>query len=464
MSRVKPIALTIAGFDTCGGAGIIADIKVFHSIGVYGLAVITALTSQNTQKITLVKPIEPEVIESQLEVLVEDFEIQALKISLIPNLDVAYVIRNFLDKYKFENVVYDPIQVAKVGTKFIGDDEYKRLRDLLLPRVKVFTPNIPEFEKLFDVHISDVEDLKKYVKDIANTYGIDVLVVKGGHLKHLNESIDVVYVRSEDRIYEFRMPRVTQEDVHGTGCVFSAAITAYLAKGLNVVKAIEKAKKYTFNAIKYRLRLGKGYPIIHASYLAELKKCKYDVIKKLLKARKLLIKYGKLLNKYIPEVQSNLVYALPKEFVEDTRSVAAFPGRIVKFLGTVKPIGYPTFGASRHVAKYVVIAQQYNPEIRSAMNIKFDERVLKLAEKLGYLISFYDRREEPLEIKVKEGATIPWGTKVAIERIGKVPDIIYHKGDWGKEPQIIFLGKDPINVLKKILRILCEVEGVKPKI
>ncbi len=131
------------------------------------------------------------------------------------------------------------------------------------------------------------------------------------------------------------------------------------------------------------------------------------------------------------------------------------PGRIVRYMGKAKPSGPPTFGVSSHVASYILTAMKYDPEVRSAMNIKYDDRIIEAAKELGYVISNYDRRQEPPEVKAREGASIPWGTEQAIKSVGKVPDIIYHLGDWGgKEPEIVVLGKSPIDVVNKLLAVL----------
>ncbi len=150
-------------------------------------------------------------------------------------------------------------------------------------------------------------------------------------------------------------------------------------------------------------------------------------------------------------------YALPAFYARDLNDVAAIPGRIVRYMGKAKPSGPPTFGVSSHVASYILTAMKYDPEVRSAMNIKYDDRIIEAAKELGYVISSYDRRQEPPEVKAREGASIPWGgTEQAIKSVGGgVPDIIYHLGDWGgKEPEIVVLGKSPVEVVSKLLAVL----------
>ena len=149
----------------------------------------------------------------------------------------------------------------------------------------------------------------------------------------------------------------------------------------------------------------------------------------------------------------NLVYALQDAVNEN--DVLGVPGRIVKYYNKIKISGFPTLGASRHVARAVLVAMKFNPNIRSAINIKYDDKIIEIAKRLGFKVSMYDRRLEPPEIKAVEGMTIKWGIEEAIKKCkGEVPDIIYHLGDWGKEPMILIFGRDPIDVVNKLLRIV----------
>jgi len=169
-----------------------------------------------------------------------------------------------------------------------------------------------------------------------------------------------------------------------------------------------------------------------------------------------VLESDKLAWKAIPECQSNLCMAI--ENAEGVEDVAAIPGRIVKLWDKVKASEHPWFGASKHVAKAILTVMRHHPRIRAAMNIRYDEKFIEAAKKLGWRISFYDRREEPEEIKRIEGATIPWGIETAIRRIGAIPDMIYHLGDWGKEPMILIFGEDALSVVEKLRSLLREAE------
>ena len=175
-----------------------------------------------------------------------------------------------------------------------------------------------------------------------------------------------------------------------------------------------------------------------------------DLMRKAVKRLESIRSFSRL----IPESQSNLVMALSgAEGVED---VAGIPGRIVKIYDEVRASDHPWFGASHHVARAILTAMKHDPRIRSAMNLRYGRELVETARKLGWSISFYDRREEPEEIKRMEGMTIPWGVETAIKRLGKVPDIIYHEGDWGKEPMLLILGRDPLEVVQKAEKLAQE--------
>jgi predicted fused transcriptional regulator/phosphomethylpyrimidine kinase len=162
----------------------------------------------------------------------------------------------------------------------------------------------------------------------------------------------------------------------------------------------------------------------------------------------------------VPEVGMNIAMAVP--YAEDLEDVAAIPGRLIKVFNHVKATSNPSFGASAHLAKYILEIIRHDPSKRAAINLKFSERILSLLERKNLAVSFYDRSEEPEELKKIEGKTIPWGVKQAIERIGKVPNVIYHRGDIGKEPMIVILGEEAVELARFVLEIAKEVAEPEP--
>lgn len=443
-------ALTIAGSDSGGGAGIQADLKTFAALGVHGLSVITSITAQNTYEVRAVFDLPLDIIKTQFEAVVEDIGVDAAKTGMLSRKEVVELVASLLKSYGIPTVV-DPVMVAKSGAPLLREDAVEALVKKLIPVATVVTPNRFEAEKITGIQIKTVEDARKVAKVIVEDLGARAAVVKGGHLEG-DESVDVLYV---DGVFkEFRGKRVYTKNTHGTGCSFSAAIAAELAKGKPIVEAVRIAKEFITIAIEYGLDIGRGYGPVNPTAWIYIPAEKYLVLENLKKAVEIIEENGELVSQLIPEVGMNIVMALPKPYARTVDDVAGIPGRIVRIGNKVKAVSPPEFGASKHMAKAVLTAMKYNEKIRAVANIRFSEEILKIIENLGYTVSFYDRSREPPEIKSVEGASIPWGIEEAIKSIGgKVPDAIYHRGDWGKEPMINIFGETAVDVAMKIIAI-----------
>lgn len=417
-----PRALTIAGLDSGGGAGITADLKTFHALGVYGMVALTAVTAQNTLGVRAVQEIDPSIVEAQIDAVAEDIGINAAKTGMLSSSQIMEAAARAVRKWGFPLVV-DPVMYAKSGDPLIRPEAMETLRRVIIPIAKVVTPNAPEASHLVGFRVETLDDAKRAAKVIAEELHPEIVIVKGGHLTG-DESIDIVYFRDSGEYRELKALRIDTKNTHGTGCSFSAAIAAGLAKGLSPWDAIKLAKELITTAIKYSLPLGHGHGPVNPMAWLELRAYRADIIDELNKALKVIEDNADLIGNYIPEVQSNLGYALPALYARNLDDVAAVPGRIVKYMGKAKPSGPPTFGVSSHVANYILTAMKHGPEVRSAMNIKYDNRVIEAARELGYVVSGYDRRQEPPEVKAREGASIPWGgTEQAIKNAGRFPTL-----------------------------------------
>ena len=443
-------ALTIAGSDSGSGAGIQADLKTFAALGVYGMSAITSVTAQNTVSIKAVQDVRPTVVKAQIRAVVEDIGVDAAKVGMLHTTPVIKAVAEELKKYKFP-IVVDPVMIAKSRARLLEQKSMHSLIEEIFPLATVLTPNALEAEALTGGKIRNIDDAKKAAEKISEM-GPKAVIVKGGHIPQGNTVTDVLFY--EGHFHTFETEKLEGKSTHGTGCTFSAAIAAELAKGKDVVEGAETAQKFVAKSIRFGFPLGRGYGPVNQ--LANLyNECeRYAVIKNLTEAVEILESSPEVA-KLIPETNSNLVMALP--YAESHLEVVGIPGRIVGTTRGVKASSCPRFGASRHVADTVLTIMKHNLTIRAGMNIRYSEKIVEICEKTGLVVSFYDRREEPAEIKKVEGMTTRWGAEEAIKRVGRVPDVIYHKGDWGKEPMITLLGKDALQVAGISVKIAREV-------
>ncbi len=253
-------ALSIAGSDSCGGAGIQADIKTMTLNGVYAMSAVTALTAQNTTGVSAILEADADFLEKEINAVFEDIFPDAVKIGMVSSSALIEVIAQRLKFYQAENIVVDPVMVATSGARLINDSAINTLKEKLLPIADVITPNILETEVLSGMKISDKDDMEKAAVSIGEKFKCAVLV-KGGH--SINDADDILY--SNGKITYFKGKRIDNPNTHGTGCTLSSAIAANLAKGYSLEKSVERAKEYISGALGAMLDLGRGSgPMNHA--------------------------------------------------------------------------------------------------------------------------------------------------------------------------------------------------------
>lgn len=253
-------ALTIAGSDSCGGAGIQADIKTMTAHAVYAMSAVTALTAQNTTGVTSIMEVTPEFLEQQLDSIFTDIYPDAIKTGMVASSELIKVIASKIKQYDAKNIVVDPVMVATSGSKLISDDAIGTLKNELLPIATLITPNIPEAEVLSGMKVETEDDMIAAAKKIYDTYGCAVLC-KGGH--QINDANDLLYRDGDYRW--FKGKRINNSNTHGTGCTLSSAIASNLAKGKSLDDAVCHAKNFISGALSAMLDLGKGSgPMNHA--------------------------------------------------------------------------------------------------------------------------------------------------------------------------------------------------------
>lgn len=253
-------ALSIAGSDSCGGAGIQADLKTMTMNGVYAMTAITALTAQNTTGVRAIQEATPEFLGQQIDAVFEDIFPDAVKIGMVSASELIRVIAKKLRDYEAKHIVVDPVMVATSGSVLLKTDAVETLEKELLPLAEVVTPNIPEAEILSGMTIKTKEDMLAAAERISKTYGCAVLL-KGGH--SINDANDYLYENGEGHWFEGK--RIDNPNTHGTGCTLSSAIASNLAKGYELPEAVKRAKDYISGALGAMLDLGKGSgPMKHA--------------------------------------------------------------------------------------------------------------------------------------------------------------------------------------------------------
>ncbi|MCI8342751.1 MAG: bifunctional hydroxymethylpyrimidine kinase/phosphomethylpyrimidine kinase [Firmicutes bacterium] len=245
--------LTIAGSDSCGGAGIQADIKTFSAHGTYGMSVITAVTVQNTVGVFGCQDISPDIIAGQIDALFTDIEISAVKVGMVSQTETIVTIAKKLEQYSPKNIVVDPVMISKSGFDLLKPEAKNALINHLIPLATVLTPNLPEAEAITGMKIDTIESMKVAAEKIYSM-GARNIFIKGGHLD--NDATDVLFDGKEMTIMPGK--RFNTKNTHGTGCTISSAIAANLANGMNVQNAVKKAKEYISTAIEHSFSIGKG--------------------------------------------------------------------------------------------------------------------------------------------------------------------------------------------------------------
>lgn len=442
----KKVALSIAGSDPSGGAGIQADLKSFSYLGVHGTTVVTCVTSQNTRRVEDIFKVPADVIQSQLESILNDFPIAAVKTGMLYNDDTVHLIAKILVKYQLKPVV-DPVTAATSGDSLSDSTFVVSLKRHLLPNALMVTANAPEASTLSGIPVETQQDAEDACKKIR-TLGPQYILVKGGHLKE-EKALDILY--DGKRFHTFSLPRIPNKKAHGSGCTLSALITGLLAFGEPPVVAVQKAKHITWAMIQEGYSPGKGSDVLnHSSNILVPSFLKDDQQFQVWIELKTVVEQliSLLPVSFIPEVGMNFVYTTPNATTRN--DVCGINGRITKYNNKPHLYGSLAFGASKHIAAVVLAAQSIDPTARSALNIRYSNTTIELCKKIGFTVGTFKRSNEP----TTASSTMEWGTKQAISTLGRVPDMIYDEGGIGKEPMIRILGKNPIDVLMKLKRLL----------
>ncbi len=406
----------------------------------------TALTAQNTLGVIAIQEVEPSIIKAQIDAVVTDIGVDTVKIGMLHSVDVIEAVAGKIEEYGLPAIV-DPVMVTTSGSELLKPEAKTSLVDRLLPLAIVLTPNVHEAEILSGIEIKSLYDAKEAAERIA-ALGPKAVLVKGGHLA-LDKAVDVLYSGGEFTVLE--APLHDTVNTHGTGCSLSSAIAAQIAKGDGIVEAVKKAKMFVNRGIKYGLDIGEGPGPLNP--MVEL----YNELERIaviedVREAVTMVEASPGLRDLVAECQMNIGMAL--SYAVDPLDVAAVDGRLTRQIDGVRAAGCARFGASRHIANTILAVMEFDKRKRAALNLKYSTEIVDACKAVGLTVSYYDRREEPEEIKTMEGMTTKWGAGEAVKRAGETPDVIYHLGDWGKESMVVLVGETATQVAGWTIQVM----------
>jgi len=432
------IALTIAGSDSGGGAGVAADLKTFAALGVHGTCAITSVTAQNTIGVLETFDLPAAAVISQIEAVCMDMNIKWIKTGMLASSEIIREVAKEVKKHDF-SLILDPVIAAEAGGNLLREESLPVLIEELLPLCKVITPNALEAGALAGISVKSPEDAKIAAKKITDLC-VEAVIVTGGHL----DATDLLYETYSDTFTSIPGTWVSG-GTHGSGCTYSAAMTAFLAFGKSLEEAARESKKFVIQAIMTSKPTGRGVNPVNQLGTTLEEKERYLVLRNLKEAI-LILEKSPDFQKYISEVGCNIGMAIPD--AHKLEEVAAVKGGIVRYRKLAVQVGCVEFGASRHIARIILSALRYNPKMRAAINVRYSESNLSLCREAGLSLSSFNRAEEPENCTTLDG----W-TAEAVKAQRRIPKVIYDTGYLGKEPMIHLLGTNAVEIAKLVVEL-----------
>ncbi len=429
--------LSIGGSDPSSGAGIQSDVKTFDSLNAHGLTVITAITGQNTSSFGMIEPVSQKILKNQMDLVISDFKIDGIKIGMVYNSEIIKTIYRELKNMKIP-IILDPIIKSTTGGLLIEKIAIKDFKKFLIPLATVITPNKFEAEYLSEIKIDSKSSLQKAAQKIQDM-GAKNIVITGLETKNGQISDFILEKKSQYTISGKKIPKIN----HGSGCNYSSSLLVSLVNGTSLKKAVKFSKQFTYNSIKNTKNIGYGIGITQIKNKDVIHTELIHAINKFIEIKNIY--------KSIPECQTNFVFS--KKNPKSIKDILGVSGRIVKTGNSVTVAGDLSYGGSKHVATALITMNKKFPDVRSAINLKYNKETILKLRKERLFVSSYDRNAEPKNVKTKEGSSVEWGVKYAIKNLEEPPDVIYHKGDFGKEPMIIIFAKTPVLIIEKILKL-----------
>ena len=425
-------ALTVAGSDSIGGAGIQVDIKAMSVVGIHATSVITAVTAQNTQGVDGIFPMPEEFVQAQLEAVLKDCDIKAVKTGMLYNAEIVETVADILEDHEVPLIV-DPVMVSGTGFSLCDDDFVKALKKKLLPICELVTPNRHEAEVLAGMSIKSEDDIT-LACELIGKQGSSVLF-KGGHLKG-PKVVDYLYLSSEFNKLEY--PRLNKAG-HGSGCCLSAFITANMAKGLDIVNAVMKSRDLIQESIATQYAIGHGDVVVNPLVKMKGDTDRFKILDALDNAAAKIVDL--VPDEFVPKSGMNIAYALKD--AAGPEEIAAIDKRLVVHNGILKKNGPAKFGAAEHLSYVLLEVMKHDPKARCIMSLAYRDDIIDIMEEVGMTAVSVEMPKDQ----------ISEATAKAIAIAGRVPDAIVDKG--AKKDRIIrIIARDPELMMQKLDNIL----------
>jgi hydroxymethylpyrimidine/phosphomethylpyrimidine kinase len=439
----RPVGLTIASSDSGGGAGVQADLKTMEACGVFGTSVIVATTAQNTRGVESVHVLPEAEIKAQYEAITTDFDLGGVKTGMLATTAVVETVTGYARDLDAPLVV-DPVMVAASGDRLLepeGENAYEEL----VGEATLVTPNADECAALTGID-PEGEASAHEAGEALIEMGADAALIKGGHVP--GEMVTDVLVTSEGRKV-FEHPRVETDATHGSGCTLASAITARLAAGDALDAAVEDGLALMERAIRYPLDVGEGPGSVHHHADLRNRAAREPTAEAVASVVDTLVERD--VSPLVPEVGMNVVGTTP--YAETPSETAAVEGRITRTLSGVNPNRGVRFGASSHVARFLLAAREFDPGLRFAVNCRFDGDVEEALDGIGWSVAKYDRSEEPEQVKEADEGTMGWGARRAFDR-SATPVAVIDRGEVGKEAIVKLVTTDGETLTERAFSLL----------
>ncbi|MBD3339365.1 MAG: hypothetical protein GF353_09665 [Candidatus Lokiarchaeota archaeon] len=459
--------LTIAGSDPSSGAGVQADIRTFDNCGVHPLSVITALTYQTATDFYGYTAVSEEEMKNQLEPILENYPVEYVKTGMIPNEKILSMLLRYVKKYNLK-VITDPVTLSSAGKRLSTENMESIVEKKLIPNVVVLTPNVYEAEiyshkKILVDGFCDVDDIIRageVILDKMNENSDSIseirqekaVLIKSGPIDEQTLVDALVMYKKEGDNFNLKHQLYKKKklnidgNVHGTGCVFSSSIAAFLSRGNSLEKAIDLAEEFFNEKFQHILRLSDEGKVIDLT-VSEQKMKVINEIKRIYN----FFSSEKIFSKLIPEVRTNISCSLPNASKKD--EIAGIEGRITIINGYPQASGNIKFNVSDHTARLILTAKQFDSSINIVINLKYKPSLIEKIEKETDLKLYeFVRERQPNAVKKKEHSTMQFLIEEYINKTGErvIPDIIWDNGAKGKEPMIRLFGKNSKDIIKKL--------------